>query len=315
MVKTLILTEGGRNIGFGHITRCIALSQGFAEKNIDTEFIVNGDDTILNLLKGKKYQILNWLSGKSKLLELIKKADFIIIDSYLADQFFYKKISELFEGRIVMLDDYQRIRYPKGIVVSSSIYADKLKYLHRKGTTHLLGEDYIILRKPFWKVPKKLLNRKVKNIMVVLSGMGYKELVEEIVLYLRQRVDKDIKFNILLPEREYLSANKMKRLMMSADICISGGGQITYELARCGIPTIGICFAKNQLLNLEYWSKEGFLNFVGWWNDANLYERIKKAMTGMSYRKRLQMNKIGRKFVDGQGVRRLVKKILNFIKK
>jgi spore coat polysaccharide biosynthesis predicted glycosyltransferase SpsG len=40
MISVLILTEGGREAGFGHITRCTALYQAFEERGIFTEFIV-----------------------------------------------------------------------------------------------------------------------------------------------------------------------------------------------------------------------------------------------------------------------------------
>ena len=36
-MKVFILTEGGKDIGFGHITRCISLSEAFEEKGIYPE--------------------------------------------------------------------------------------------------------------------------------------------------------------------------------------------------------------------------------------------------------------------------------------
>ena len=39
-MKVFIITEGGRNISFGHITRCLSLYQAFKEK-IRLEFIVD----------------------------------------------------------------------------------------------------------------------------------------------------------------------------------------------------------------------------------------------------------------------------------
>ena len=54
-MKVFIVTEGGSKIGFGHVTRCISLSEAFEEKGIFPEFIVNGDDTVLNFLKERTY--------------------------------------------------------------------------------------------------------------------------------------------------------------------------------------------------------------------------------------------------------------------
>jgi len=40
-MKVFIITEGSKNIGFGHITRCISLYQVFEERGILPEFIIN----------------------------------------------------------------------------------------------------------------------------------------------------------------------------------------------------------------------------------------------------------------------------------
>ena len=44
-MKISVLTEGGEKIGFGHLTRCIALIQGFRgiRTRLEIKFIVNGD--------------------------------------------------------------------------------------------------------------------------------------------------------------------------------------------------------------------------------------------------------------------------------
>ena len=48
-VNVFILTEGGKNIGFGHITRCTSIYEAFDEIDIPPQFIVNGDGDIENL--------------------------------------------------------------------------------------------------------------------------------------------------------------------------------------------------------------------------------------------------------------------------
>ena len=54
-MKVTILTEGGRDTGYGHITRCTSVYQAFEERGIKSQLIVNGDETIKNLLKGKLF--------------------------------------------------------------------------------------------------------------------------------------------------------------------------------------------------------------------------------------------------------------------
>ena len=45
-MKVFIITEGGKDIGFGHITQCLSLYQAFKEKGILPKFIINGDNNI-----------------------------------------------------------------------------------------------------------------------------------------------------------------------------------------------------------------------------------------------------------------------------
>ena len=51
-MNVFIITEGGKNIGFGQITRCLSLYQTFKERGIKPKFIINGDSDInMNILK------------------------------------------------------------------------------------------------------------------------------------------------------------------------------------------------------------------------------------------------------------------------
>jgi len=270
-MKALILTEAGKRIGFGHLSRCIGLYQGLKEKKIDTEIIVNADSSVNYLLKGINHKRINWLKNREPIFKKLKGIDIVIIDSYLADLDFYKKVSEIVKIP-VYIDDYKRLDYPKGIVISPSIYGDKLNYPKKDGIKYLLGKDYIILRKEFWKVPKKKINKNIKNVLITFGGMNHKNLAKKVAKHLKNKFN----FNTYIVEpNKNLSAKDMLKLMLKADLCISGGGQTTYELARIGVPTIGICFAKNQLNNLIYGQKEGYLKFAGWFDEERLLTNIK----------------------------------------
>jgi len=304
-MKALILTEAGKRIGFGHLTRCIGLYQGLKEKNIDIELIVNADSSANHLLKGINHKRINWLKNREPIFKKLESIDIVIIDSYLADLDFYKKVSEIVKIP-VYIDDYKRLDYPKGVVISPSIYGDKLNYPKKDGIKYLLGKDYIILRKEFWQIPKKKINKRIKNVLITFGGMNHKNLVKKIAKHLKNKFN----FNTYIVEpNKNLSAKDMLKLMLKADLCISGGGQTTYELARVGVPTIGICFAKNQLNNLIYGEKEGYLKFAGWFDEEKLPRKIENFLIDLNYEKRVKMNKIGQESVDVRGIKRLLKTI------
>src|SRR3989338_7664145 len=120
-MKIFILTEGGRDIGIGHIKRCVSLYQAFEERGISPVFIINGDDNMGDLLSGGKYQIFNWLKEENKLFEIIEGASMVVIDSYLAEAEAYRKVSESVEVT-VCIDDNKSIDYPDGFVVNGTLY-------------------------------------------------------------------------------------------------------------------------------------------------------------------------------------------------
>ena len=57
--RFIIFTEGGDNIGFGHITRCSALYEELVGRDIETIFVVYGNN-IDEILEGKEYINIDW---------------------------------------------------------------------------------------------------------------------------------------------------------------------------------------------------------------------------------------------------------------
>jgi len=309
-MKVLILTEGGSKIGFGHITRCLALYEALNNKKINSEMVINGDETILGLLAYKNFKIHDWLKGKENLCKSINNYDFVIIDSYLANESIYYEISKVNDSRILMIDDFGRIDYPGGIIVNPSIYGDSILYNKDSKTEYLLGKDYIILRKEFWKVSAKNINREIKDILITGGGTSKDDFLYSLVEFLKNNYNS--RLHLLDSLNNKFSAKEMLNMMSEFDVCISGGGQTINELARTGMPSIGICFAENQVLNLTNWQKTGFLDYVGYYKEKNISIKILEALGRLKdYKNRFKKCIIGRSCVDGRGAERIVNSIIN----
>lgn len=317
-MKILILTEGGKDIGFGHLTRCMALSQalyGMKGKSRVT-FVINGCYMAEDFLKRADFNAhierFDWRKENRIFFDAIKNYDVVVIDSYLADRPLYYKIFKSMNSKkkLVMFDDYNRITYPPGIIVNPSIYGNAVMYPKRSGRVYLTGKNYVILRREFWNTPIKKINKEIKHILITCGGMDHSVLIYKIMTYFKKKNYKFI-FHAIGLKKNKVNAQRMRMLMLKTDVCISGGGQTTYELARCGVPTIGICFADNQLINIRRWTETGFLEFAGWYYKESLFKKIEKALIKVSnYKKRIEINRIGRKFVDGQGAKRVAREIL-----
>jgi UDP-2,4-diacetamido-2,4,6-trideoxy-beta-L-altropyranose hydrolase len=323
-MKIFIITEGGKNIGLGHIMRCISIYQAFEEAEIQSQLIVNGDETVEEQLKDKNCEVFDWLNEQKTLFATIRNADIAFIDSYLADYDLYEKISNVVETA-VYFDDEVRMNYPKGFVVNGAILAERMSYPERKGVTYLLGAQYAPLRKEFWDVPAEPTRNILETAMITFGGADIYNLTPKVLKLLVDTHPGLVKKVIIgkgfrnTSEVEtikghnteliyYPDATGMKKVMLESDVTISACGQTLYELARVGLPTIGVCVAQNQLQNIEGWRKSGFLEYVGWHNDENLLNNLLEVINKlMPYTERFRCNKIGRKYVDGKGAFRIAK--------
>ena len=323
-IKVFILTEGSSNIGFGHITRCLSLYQAFEEKGIKPKFIINGDNSIIDLVKNTDYKLINWLRNKDKILHEIQNADIVVIDSYLADRSFYEKVSNIV--RIpVYIDDNKRIDYPKGIVVNGNIHAKDLDYPKKDEVTYLLGTKYTPLRREFWEVPEKEIKENIEGIMITFGGDDIRNMTPKVLRFL-VREYPSLKKNVVIGKgfknvKEiksvadkntnliyYPDAKEMKNIMLESDIAISAGGQTLYELARVGVPTISIAVADNQLGNIRGWEKAGFIEYAGWWEDKNVLSLISMYLNDVyGFNVRKEISEKGKNLIDGKGARRLIK--------
>ena len=327
-MKVFIITEGGRNIGFGHITRCTALYNAFEEKEIQPVFIINGDQTVKDLLSDKNYKIINWLQKKKEFFGIINNADVVIIDSYLANYKLYEKISKLVKVP-VYIDDNKRVDYPKGIVVNGTVCADELNYPKKEDITYLLGTKYVPLRKEFWDVPEKEIKQNIEKAMITFGGDDAKNMTPKVLKVLNEKypglikrviigkgfknikqieILKDVKTELIY----YPDAEKMKKVMLESDIAISAAGQTLYELAKVGVPTIAIAIADNQMNNVKGWQKAGFIEYAGWWKDEKLLANILVCIDNLENKEtRLEKSLIGRKLVDGMGCFRIIDYLLD----
>ncbi len=326
-MKISILTEGGRNIGFGHVTRCISIWQGFEEAGIQPLLIVNGDETVRELLKNNECKIFNWLNDRQALFDIVRGADVVFIDSYLAPYDLYENVSKTTETAVYFDDDI-RLEYPKGFLLNGAIWAEKMPYPKRKDITYLLGTKYAPLRREFWDVPAKPISENIETIMVTFGGADVHNLTPKVLKLLTNAYPQLSKKVIIgsgfanIAEVEklkdskteliyYPGAAEMKETMLESDIAITAGGQTLYELAAVGVPIIAVAVADNQLDGIRGWEEVGFIEYAGWWENERLTEIMRQKVESLKSKNvREHKHGVSRKFVDGAGSSRVAKELL-----
>lgn len=323
-MQVCILTEGGKDYGYGHITRCSSIYHAFEHYNIFPRFIVNGDNFIKPILSEIDVEIVDWTSD----ISLISQADIVVIDSYLADLDFYNKLSHEIP-LVVYIDDNNRLNYPKGIIVNGTLDVSNMNYFQRENMKYLVGNDFIPLRKDFWDSSKLKINESIGNILISLGGNDLRNLTPKILKLLHDNYPNITKKVIIadsfnnIQEIEALekndveliyspNSNEIVEVMQSVDLAISASGQTLYELACIGVPTIAIGIIDNQKNNIQNWINHGFIEYAGCWNDENLLNNILNKIDVLKDKEtRYDKQLLGIRAVDGKGSLNLVKNILN----
>lgn len=327
-MNVYILTEGGQKYGFGHISRCVALTEALQDisNNITIKFIIDADNSVMNFFSGiENVQLKKWQTIPEEITELFSNEDIIIIDSYIAPKSFYNSIART--GCLcVYIDDYNRIDYPKGIVVNATVNAETIPYKRTFGSKYLLGVEFAYLRKEFRTNIKRKVNKDIKNIIISFGGNDFRNLFIPVIDSLKKhKFSKTILITDAMKDKEVLlqlskddiniiqnaDASQIKNEMLKADLGIVAAGQIIFEAVRTGLPCISIQVAKNQELNVKFWTQNGILTHAGNYDDDKLFDNIDKSLQSLcDYKTRKEISDKSYEICDGMGVVRIAHSII-----
>ncbi len=324
-MRVLILTEGGKGIGFGHITRMLAVYQAFEEAGVRPYMLVKGDNSVGSVLKEARWEILDWVNDPASVKERFGKVDILMIDSYLAPREVYEYLSKMAKVP-AYYDDFGRIEYPCGVVINGWFRAIEINYPTKLCVKYLLGVEFLPLRKEFWKIKKKETKDNIESILITFGGSDPKgvtpralkvlvshfpNLIKRVIIgrgfgrniieYCKKIADEKTKI-IYFPDGGHI-----KNLMLKSDIAISAGGQTLHELARVGVPTVAVIVANNQEAQVKEFFSKGLIHRFFYWNELkeeSIVDSIKSLQNPL-IRKRISEK--AKNFIKGQGARKIVK--------
>ena len=284
--------DGNDIIGTGHIMRCISVAEEIIKQNVGVIFIV-ADKKSEELVRTKGFEVIclnsvwNELETETdKLMQLIMecKIQVLLVDTYFVTKNYLERINTL--TKVFYIDDLNLFLYPVYSVINYSIYADEFDYenrYHKNGmdTRLYLGCEYTPLREQFSEISYDV-RKKVKNILITtggtdpfnIAGSLLKKLLkdyyfQDVTLHMASgiyNIHKD-KLQKLAVGRKCVviheNETNMAKLMMDCDIAVTAGGTTLYELCACGIPTVAVSFADNQLDNVRRFEQERLLKLAG----------------------------------------------------
>ena len=253
----LMLTEAGSDVGYGHLSRCLAVAQNLPHVS---ELLVHPDPGFSQ----ENVRVFPWRSDISGVINYLdgRSVDTLLIDSYLADISVYEAFKDAV-GYVVVFDDFDRITYPVDLVINPSILGPQ--YLARVSEV-VSGSDWVILRREILEHEKKRRHSDLEHVVLSFGGADKASLFERLLpVMLGLGFGVSVIAGCDAKAREFearfvdprlhvygrLEAENLADLFVSADLAISAGGQTLNELAYLGVPFLAIESGVDQFWNIS----------------------------------------------------------------
>jgi len=290
----------------GHLVRSYTLYEKFRQEEAAVDFFLDSDLNYDHQFEDIKYFKFSELT--------IKQAyDVIFIDSYEADLEIYKALSKAAKIT-VYIDDYERLKYPAGIVINFAPDAKKLYFKKtKKGRETLLGLKYLPIREEILKAKIK----KENQIFIMLGGADIKGLslkiikslddvpLKKVIVINDQKLlkkMKDLKDTKILhkPSNEVLVQN-----MAKSSLAITTASMSLYELHYLKTKTVIVAINENQENGEKQLIKHKLASmFIDLKSDQWEKEILQEITASSENRDKITS------FIDGKGVERIYSQVL-----
>lgn len=316
-----IRTDGGTDIGLGHVVRCISLAH-----MLKNDFLIRFFS--LEIPKSFKNEIVQngWnvtvIEEESDFLNELSGDEIVVLDGYQFDSEYQKKIKNK-GSKLVCIDDFHNQYFYADLVINHAPGVTEDDYEGEPSTRYLLGPDYALLRPEFFEsksTDKKEYSKDKKNIFICFGGSDVKNLTVKILSWLPSKgysvtvvlgnaYNHQDELNNVIEERQdleivvksSLSAKKMRNKLIQADLAIVPASGILFEVISIGLPVISGYYTDNQLAIYEgFLEKEAFVDAKSF-SKKSFNEALSKVETLDLYTLVSKQNKL----IDGHSPSRL----------
>lgn len=341
----LIRTDANKQIGSGHLMRCLTIAEAADSAGIDTVFLTADEEAEKVLQeRGRKYHILHtdFADMEEELPVLLravkecigerKEKHRLLVDSYQITVPYMtalKGAMQSIEGAaLILLEDYGDPSYPADIVINYNIYGNDFSYEKNAGRA-LTGCRYMPLRKEFTMQPCQI--REVcRNVLITTGGSDPYRIALELVgrLHTKEewmlhvvcgRFSESLESLLCMADtypnlKVYSDVKRIWELMAECDAAVSASGTTLYELCAIGVPAVCFAFAENQILPGKTFGEKTMMTYAGDYreNKEGMFGRIENRLEALMHMTKTEREKISenlRSVTDGRGSERIIAEI------
>lgn len=273
-MKIAIITEGGLEMGMGHVYRSITLAEELQAKGGEIYFLTKSNHIVVNQIGNSGFKVIK-LKNNGDIIHSLEeiKPNVAIIDRGEVEELFAKKLKDKLNARLVIFGNLSTANKYADVVINiiGSNFKNR-KFLDKNtNTLYYYGPRYYILRKEFYEFKKsgKELNDRIKKILLIFGGSDPLNLTSKVLDELLSW-EEELKINVVLGTgfiyfdelnkviekyqnkkgnvKLYRDVKNIAELMYKADLAIVSPGISMFEALCVGTPVIAISetsFQKN----------------------------------------------------------------------
>ncbi|WMJ24047.1 UDP-2,4-diacetamido-2,4,6-trideoxy-beta-L-altropyranose hydrolase [Paludicola sp. MB14-C6] len=336
--------DANKQIGLGHIMRCISVAKELVKRNVEVLFIT-ADYHPTDIIKKANFQHIvldsdyKHLENEVELLLPIltnKQVNCLIVDSY----FISNKYFETLKNNVLTayIDDLAETRFSVDILINYNIFSDYQLYekLYQNSQTKLLlGAKYAPLREEFQHVTLKEIGEHIEDILITTGGTDPYNICFLLAKHiLKEKSFRNKKIHIVIGNyftntaqlkkiakhcnqlHIYENIECISQLLLKCDIAISASGTTLYELCACGTPSIIFSFADNQTRIRKAFGEQNVMRDCGDFRTDTKYciQHIMQSINELENKNlRILLCQKELKAVDGHGAYYLATQLLDSI--
>jgi len=332
MPSVLFVTEGGGEVGLGHISRCRALARALVGIGGRAAFLVPPEPTVQALLGSLPATVVvePWPLYPARAVAAVRSLDpdAVVVDSYKASIELFVALRAL--APVVAVDDTADRPLPVDVVVNGGVAAESLLYDRTTDTVFLLGSRYALLDPQFADSPERPARTRVSRLLVTLGGgpsttdltaaiAAADAVVENGTIDVAAGpfgADAAALDAIARAARNRVIVHRdrfgLRALMLEADLAVSGAGMTLYELSAVGTPAVTVCMADNQEPNAAAFDRAGAAPCAARAGEPALREKLESVLRRLAGDAAARADIAGRarRLVDGRGAARVAEHIL-----
>jgi spore coat polysaccharide biosynthesis predicted glycosyltransferase SpsG len=329
-VKICFITDGGRQIGMGHVEQSTTVARELRAK-ADVCFLTKSDDTVLTTIRGSGFEATRLRSDAEILHHLTTlDPDIIVFDKIDVEEKLASDIKRMLKASLVIFTNLTEANKHADIAVTADIgsrfknvtYTDK-----DTNTLYYYGPKYWVLRPEFYeyKSKGKVSSGKPQQILLMFGASDPSNLTSAVLqellgmdrmlwidVILGAHFSHDDSVNQVLERHFEKRANvtvhrnikNVAELMYKADLAIASPGLSVFEALCVGTPVI--VMPQDALQRDTY---QGFMRMLERDQVGKLGGMIERAEFTYPHEDNIAMMEIG------EGVHELLQVILRSVKR